>query len=167
MVLGRPVNLALVDQQGLAGGPHPVAHQVACRWPGRASGRDILDPAGVIPGAALRAVWVEHVGELRAAGGQQLFEPGMADPGALQATLNRHDQVGQAGADHLHRQGRMQVAGREAQGVGVSMGRLAVDGRAEMRDTLVHGRVDPPGRAAGPGRHGPLCHGQRPGLFRA
>ena len=154
-----------MDQQGLAAGPHPVAHQVASRWPGRASGRDILDPAGVIPGSALRAIWVEHIGELRAAGGKQLFEPGMADPGVLQAALNRHDQVGQAGADHLHGQSRMQLAGREVQGVAVSTSRLTGDGRTEMRNTLVHGRVDPPGRATGPGRHGPLCHGQRPGAF--
>jgi hypothetical protein len=161
----HPTPAVRITPAGLAAGPYPVVQQVACGWPSRATGCDVLYPADVIPGTPLRAVRVKHVDELRSAGGKQLFEPGMADPGALQAALNRHDQVGQAGADHLHRQGRMRLAGREVKGVAVGTCLLTCDGRAEMRDTLVHGRVDPPGRAAGPGLNSPLCQGQRPGLF--
>ena len=78
-----------MNQQGLAAGSYPVVQQVARGWAGRATGCDILYPAGVIPGTPLRAVRVKHVDELRSAGGEQLFEPGMADPGALQAASNR------------------------------------------------------------------------------
>src|SRR5258708_30128505 len=73
---GSPGELALVDQHGLAGEPHAVAKQVACGWPGCAAGRDIFEPAGVVPGAALRAVRVEHVREITSAGCKQLFETG-------------------------------------------------------------------------------------------
>ena len=70
-----PGEPALVDQQGLAAG-RTVAYQVASRWPGRASGRDILDPAGVIPGSALRAIRVEHVGEAARRWRRALFRTG-------------------------------------------------------------------------------------------
>ena len=95
---------ALVDQHGLPGGTDAVVQQVGGRQAGRAAGRDVLHPAGVVPDTALRAVRVEHVDELRSAGAQQPLEVGVADPGPVQARLDRHDQVGQAGADDLHRQ---------------------------------------------------------------
>jgi hypothetical protein len=60
-----------VNQHGLTGGTDTVVQQVADSRSGRAAGRDILDPADVVPAAALRAFGVEHVDELRSAIGKQ------------------------------------------------------------------------------------------------
>src|SRR5580693_5637176 len=80
---GPPGELALVDQDGFPGGTDAVVQQVASSRAGRAAGRDILDPAGVVPGAALRAVRVEHIDELRSAGVKKPLEARVAYPGAF------------------------------------------------------------------------------------
>jgi len=80
-----PGEPALVDQQGLPGRAHAVVQQVASSWAGRAAGRDILHPAGVVPGTALRAVRVKHIDELRSARVKKPLEVGRAvglDPDA-------------------------------------------------------------------------------------
>ncbi len=73
---GPPSEPALVDQDGFPGGTDAVVHQVASSWAGRAAGRDILYPAGVVPGAALRAIRVKHIDELRSAGVRSPSKPG-------------------------------------------------------------------------------------------
>ena len=69
---------ALMDQQRLPGGTDAVVQQVASSRAGRAAGRDILYPAGVVPGAALRAVRVEHIDEFRSANVKKPLEVGVA-----------------------------------------------------------------------------------------
>jgi hypothetical protein len=49
----------LVDQDGFPGGADAVVQQVSNSWAGRAASRDILDPAGIVPDAALWPVRVK------------------------------------------------------------------------------------------------------------
>ena len=60
----------------------------------------------------------------------------------------------------------MQLAGGQIQGVTVDLRQLTGYGRAELRDALIHGRVHPAVRTAGPDLDRPLRDRQGPALFR-
>src|ERR1700722_4020191 len=85
---GPPGEPALMHKQRFPRGMDAVVQQVASSWAGRAAGRDILHPAGVVPGAALRAIRVEDIDEFRSAHVKKPLEVGVANPGAVKSALN-------------------------------------------------------------------------------
>jgi hypothetical protein len=60
----------------------------------------------------------------------------------------------------------MQVAASQVQGVAVGLRQFTSYRRAELRDALIHGRVHPAVRTAGPDLDHPLCYCQGPALLR-
>ena len=94
----------------------PMLDEVGGRRPGGASGGDVLDGTGVVPGAALSRFGVEDIGELRADARETGFEIVDHDPRAGKPTGgDRNDQVWKAGGDDLHGEA-VEVPGIQVQG---------------------------------------------------